>query len=668
MESLSISQLSLRLLLALAVLVWGWYTPPLQQLVTGCAAGVLLLAMVKPRGRLAALLDVLAVCTLQVYSPVWLPLSAWVITTHRPYARSMAFLLAIAPFLYSWRTGGHFLWWAVLFGAMWLYIGFVLFEPAAGEEEEDILLPLPDDLREQWEQEREAYRQLRYQYQELVGAHRQQLAQHQIDRARLQILQAAVTAAEPGDLARQMLFTLREVTGAPEGALWFFDEYTMSLQLAHATTKQNVSPNITLPVSLSKRVPQLSQVEVAEWMKNALQPPGQNALAFVLHDENGIAGAMVLFGWQEASEEHPARERLQRMRDTLCAAIRVVQHLHSLRQENRTLKALYEIGRLFVLSSSSLEDAGKKLTSVVAELLSAPFVTLYLRNPDAGALQVVASVGEPIRLMEEHRFEANEGIAGWIAQRAQPLYLPHTSAEPRLIGYASKRLFASLIGAPLMVRGQVEGVLLAAHTTPGYFHEHHLEQLVSAANHFAQVIEMSRLTRSVGLLALTDGLTGLFNRRYMDIRLEEEISRSQRYGKRFSLILVDIDHFKQINDTWGHATGDLVLQEVSRKLVENVRETEMVFRYGGEEFLILLPETPLQQAAKVAHRLCRVIEQHHFHSVNGTTVLHVTLSAGVAEYPAHGFDKIALLAAADQALYLAKQQGRNRVEQMPPAA
>lgn len=662
MESLGISQLALRLLLALAVVVWGWYTPPLQQFITGCAGGVLLLAMVKPRGRLAALLDVLAVSTLQVYSPVWLPLSAWVIATHRSEARSAAFLLAIAPFLHSWRTGGDFLWWAVLFGAMWLYIGFTLFEAAVGEEEEGILLPLPDDLREQWEQEREAHRQLRYQYQELVGAHRQQLAQHQTDRALLQILQAAVTAEEPGDLARQMLFVFREVTGAPEGALWFFDEYTMSLQLAHATTKQNVSSSIALPVS------RLSWVEAADWVKNALQPPGQNALTFVLHDEKGIAGAMVLFGWQEAGEAQPVRERLHRMRDTLCAAIRVVQHLYSLQQENRTLKALYEIGRLFVLSSSSLEDAGKKLTSVAAELLSAPFVTLYLRNPDAGALQVAASVGEPIRLMEEHRFEANEGIAGWIAQRAQPLYLPHISAEPRLIGYASKRLFASLIGAPLMVRGQVEGVLLAAHTTPGYFHEHHLEQLVSAANHFAQVIEMSRLTRSVGLLALTDGLTGLFNRRYMDIRLEEEISRSQRYDKRFSLILVDIDHFKQINDTWGHATGDLVLQEVSRKLVENVRETEMVFRYGGEEFLILLPETPLQQATKVARRLCRVIEQHHFHTVNGTTVLHITLSAGVAEYPTHGSDKIALLAAADQALYLAKQQGRNRVEQIPPAA
>lgn len=664
MESLSISQLALRLVLALAVVAWGWYTPPLQQLITGCAAGVLLLAAVKPRGRIAALLDVLAVSTLQVYSLVWLPLSAWVLATHRPYARSVAFLLTIAPLAYSWRTGGDSWWWAVLFGGVWLSIGFALFEPAA-EEEEDILLPLPDDLREQWEQEREAHRQLRYQYQELVGAHRQQMAQHQLDHARLQILQAAVTTGEPRDLARHIWLILREITGAPEGALWFFDEYTLSLRLAHATLRQNLPSCIAL--SSPTQSDRLSPADAVERVRSALQPLGENVLNFVLHDEKGIAGAIALFGWQQANGDTPVRERLQRMRETLCLAIRVAQYLHTLRQENRTLSALYEIGRLFAVSSST-EDAAKKFTSVVADLLSAPFVTLYLRNPDTGTLQVVASVGEPVRLMEEHQFEADEGIAGWIAQRAQPLYLPHTSAEPKILGYASRRVFASLIGAPLMVRGQVEGVLLAAHTTPGYFGENHLEQLVSTANHFAQVIEMSRLTRSVGLLALTDGLTGVFNRRYMDIRLEEEISRSQRYGKRFSLILADIDHFKQINDTWGHATGDLVLQEVSRLLVENLRETELVFRYGGEEFLIILPETSLPQATKVAQRLCHVTEQHTFHAVNGTTVLRITLSAGVAEYPTHGSDKLALLTAADQALYMAKQQGRNRVEQLPPAA
>ncbi|MCL6473863.1 MAG: sensor domain-containing diguanylate cyclase [Firmicutes bacterium] len=662
---MNISQLAVRLMLALAVLASSWYATPAQQLFTGVAGGVLLLVAVKPQSRLAAFLDVVAASVLQVYSPMWLPLSAWVIAVHRGYARSLAFLLIPAPFIYAWRADNLFVWWAVLFGMLWLYLGFTLAERTAYEEESDLMLPLPDALREQWEQEREAHRQLRYQYQELVGAHRQQMARHQLDRARLQVLQTAVTTKELDDFARQILFILRDATGAPEGALWLFDEYTSSLRLAHATTRQDMLSSVAL--SPSAQVTRLSPSDVGERLNHAVQSLGENTLTSVLHDEQGLVGAIALFGWQDVNDEALVRERLQQMRNTVCLAIRTAHYLRTLQQENRTLSALYEIGRLSAVSSST-EDAAKKFTSVVADLLSAPFVTLYLRNPDTGTLQVVASVGEPIRLMEEQPPEANEGIAGWIARRAQPLYLPHTSSEPRLIGYASRRVFASLIGAPLMVRGQAEAVLLAAHTTPGYFREHHLEQLVSAANHFAQVIEMSRLTRSVGLLALTDGLTGLFNRRYMDIRLEEEISRSQRYHRRFSLILADVDHFKQINDTWGHATGDLVLQGVSRLLVENLRETELVFRYGGEEFLVILPEAALAQATSVAQRLREVIERHPFQTVDGSSILHVTFSAGVAEYPTHGTDKSTLLAAADQALYLAKQRGRNRVELLPPAA
>jgi diguanylate cyclase (GGDEF)-like protein len=665
MEPMSISQLALRLVLALAVLAWSWYATPVQQLFTGVAGGLLLLMAVKPQSRLAAFVDVLAASVLQVYSPMWLPLSAWVIAVHRRYARPVAFLLLPALFIYAWQKDGLFVWWAILFGVLWLYLGFTLAERPTGEEESDLLLPLPDELREQWEQEREAHRQLRYQYQELVGAHRQQMARHQMDRARLQILQTALATREPGDLARQILLILRDVTGAPEGALWLFDEYTLSLRLAHATTRQDMPSSIVL--SSSTQVAKLSPPDAAERVHNAVQLRGENMLTFVLHDEKGIVGAVALFGWQDMNDEALVRERLQQLRDTMCLAIRTAHYLHTLQQENRTLNALYEIGRLSAVSSS-IEDAAKKFTSVVAELLSAPFVTLYLRNRDTGTFQVAASVGEPIRLLEEHPFEANEGLAGWIAHRAQPLYLPYTSSEPRLIGYASRRIFASLIGAPLMVRGQAEGVLLAAHTTPGYFREYHMEQLVSTANHFAQVIEVSRLTRSVGLLALTDGLTGLFNRRYMDIRLEEEISRSQRHHRRFSLILADVDHFKQINDTWGHATGDLVLQEVSRLLVENLRETELVFRYGGEEFLVVLPEAALAQATSAAQRLREAIERHPFQTVDGSTTLHVTFSAGVAEYPIHGADKSTLLAAADQALYLAKQRGRNRVELLPPAA
>ncbi|GBC95932.1 Response regulator PleD [bacterium HR16] len=667
MENLSISQMAFRLVLALAVVAWSWDASPLQQLVTGIAGGLLLLTAAKPKGRLAACLDVLAVSALQAYSPVWLPLSAWVISLHRRYARSVAILLAPAPFVYAWQVDSGFLWEAILSGGVWLYLGFMLAEQPADNEEEDLLLPLPDDLREQWEQEREAHRQLRYQYQQLVAAHRELMAQRQTEHVRLQMLRIAILADEPGEVARQVLSAVREHVGAREGALWLYERYNSSLRLAHATDSRNMPVRIAISQPFRAQDEAVSLRAALGQFKAALRSSlGEGVQTFLLHDERGIVGAVALFGWQNTDEENVIHERFRQVRDIATLALRTAGERYLLQQENRMLNALYEIGRLS-LGSQYIEDLGKKFVSTVADLLSAPFVTLYLRDRESGSLQITAAVGEPVRLMGQES-DTDGGVAGWIAQHARPLYLPHTSAEPRIIGTASKRVFASLMGVPLLVRGHVEGVLLAAHRTPGYFDERHLEQLMSVANQFAQVMEASRFTRSVGLLALTDGLTGMFNRRYMEVRLDEEIHRSHRYGKRFSLILVDVDHFKQVNDTWGHATGDMVLQEVSRRLIENLRETEMVFRYGGEEFLVILPETPLQQATVVAQRLCDAVREHPFHALDGTTTFHVTLSAGVAEYPTHGSDKLTLLAAADQALYLAKRRGRNRVEQLPDAA
>ncbi|MCS6830433.1 MAG: sensor domain-containing diguanylate cyclase [bacterium] len=665
MEPLNAPQIVFRLILALTVVAWGWYSLPLQQLITGIAGGVLLLLAVKPQSRLAACLDALSVSILQIYSPLWLPLGAWVIAVHRRYARSVALLLLPAPFLYAWRADSQFHWWAVLFGALWLYLGFTLAEHPADKEEDGLLLPLPDEIREQWEQEREAHRQLRYQYQQLVAAYRELGAQRQTELVRLQILRAAVLAHEPQEAARQILSDLCEHLGAKEGALWFFEAYDSSLKLAYAAGSHSIPARIALSLPSHQQREASSLHESLKRIQTAVHSSlSGEAQVFVLHHEQHIAGAVALFHLQ--GEEPVMRERFQQVRDMVALALRVsVQH-HLVRQENRVMNALYEIGRL-LLVSQSVEDSASKFISVVANLLSVPFVTLYLREQETGSLQVAAAVGEPVRLMEQQP-DTDGGIAGWIAQQARPLYLPHASAEPRLIGTASKRVFASLIGAPLLVRGRVEGVLLAAHSTPGYFDQHHLERLTSAADQFAQVLEVWRLTRSVGLLAITDGLTGIFNRRYMEIRLDEEIHRSQRYGKRFSLILADVDHFKQMNDTWGHATGDMVLREVSRQLVENLRETEMVFRYGGEEFLIILPEVPLQQAIAIAQRLREIIQQHPFRTLDGAGSLRVTLSAGVAEYPTHGLDKSALLAAADQALYLAKQRGRNRVEHLQHAA
>ncbi|MDI6829445.1 MAG: diguanylate cyclase, partial [Armatimonadota bacterium] len=160
--------------------------------------------------------------------------------------------------------------------------------------------------------------------------------------------------------------------------------------------------------------------------------------------------------------------------------------------------------------------------------------------------------------------------------------------------------------------------------------------------------------------ANTDGLTDLYNHRYFQERLGKELSRAERYGRPLSIIMLDIDHFKALNDTHGHPVGDIVLQEIAKLLVSSVRDIDIVCRYGGEEFAIILPETQASEAIVIAERLRSAVRRHCFIGKDGQSVP-VTISLGVAQYPIHSKEREGLIMAADLAMYQAKSMGRNRV-------
>jgi diguanylate cyclase (GGDEF)-like protein len=166
-------------------------------------------------------------------------------------------------------------------------------------------------------------------------------------------------------------------------------------------------------------------------------------------------------------------------------------------------------------------------------------------------------------------------------------------------------------------------------------------------------------------LSITDALTGLYNHGHFQTRLREECRRASRYNQPLSLLILDLDHFKSINDNHGHPVGDMVLRRVSERLTQLVRETDMVARYGGEEFALLLPQTPRVGAYGVALRICQDLSANTFK--HGDLALHLTVSIGMAQL-APAMSPEALVAAADEALYLAKHQGRNQVVAAPPPA
>ena len=165
--------------------------------------------------------------------------------------------------------------------------------------------------------------------------------------------------------------------------------------------------------------------------------------------------------------------------------------------------------------------------------------------------------------------------------------------------------------------------------------------------------------------SITDPLTGIYNRRYLERRLADEIARASRYGMPFSVLLIDIDHFKRVNDIYGHQVGDLVLEGMAQLIVATLRTTDIVARYGGEEIMVILPGTPVKTAADLAERLRKIVEDASFEVPaeldREISALGVTVSVGVGCFRPHPKAMQDLIQGADKALYRAKHEGRNRV-------
>lgn len=212
----------------------------------------------------------------------------------------------------------------------------------------------------------------------------------------------------------------------------------------------------------------------------------------------------------------------------------------------------------------------------------------------------------------------------------------------------------SFAGVPLLSEKKLVGIL----TVEGLPKED-FEKFVILSIQFALEIRKVLLYETVEKLAITDSLTGLYLRRYFSERFGEELQRSERYKFKFSFLMIDIDNFKRCNDTYGHLVGDVILKEIARLIKENVREIDIISRYGGEEFAVILPETDSAGAALASERLRKKIEENVFKAYDER--LKITVSIGFAVYPEDANNAKALIERSDSALYAAKKSGKNVV-------
>ncbi len=261
-------------------------------------------------------------------------------------------------------------------------------------------------------------------------------------------------------------------------------------------------------------------------------------------------------------------------------------------------------------------------------------------------------------VQRELKLSLHHGLIGKVATERCRVMIGDLSADALDVGELAG--FRSLLAVPILSEHDFLGVLVLLHRDADAFNRDEERLLIILAAQAAVAIKNAQLYRATQQLAVTDGLTGVFNRRYFEEQLHAELTRGRRHDHPTGLILLDVDHFKTFNDTHGHLLGDQVLQGVAQVLKKSTRETDLVARYGGEEFAIILPETPPDAALEVAERIRRNIKNHPFWGRNDTP-LTVTVSVGLACDPSSVMEPRALIDVADSGLYRCKHEGRDRV-------
>jgi diguanylate cyclase (GGDEF)-like protein len=327
--------------------------------------------------------------------------------------------------------------------------------------------------------------------------------------------------------------------------------------------------------------------------------------------------------------------------------------LYSLEQQRaRQLQAINAIAQQ-TTAVLELEELLRRVCQLIQDAFRVSHVSLFLREDHDLVLRAHHGTLTP-RIPEGGRFAATD--EPW----ASILSDSRTSMERDLNRTSAAKFFAesaSRMCIPLVSFGQTLGVLALDSAKTDAFRDGDQQSLESVADICATAIQNAHYVDRVKQLAYLDGLTGIFNRRFFELRILEEIERARRGGLGMAVIMADIDQFKRLNDEFGHVLGDEVLRQVSSLFHQQLRKIDVVCRYGGEEFGILLTQVNPEQALTIADKLRKMVEGWSFPGVPRT----VTISAGAAAFPQHGTTRDELVRAADSALYAAKQAGRNRV-------
>ncbi|MDR3726630.1 MAG: sensor domain-containing diguanylate cyclase [Terracidiphilus sp.] len=312
-------------------------------------------------------------------------------------------------------------------------------------------------------------------------------------------------------------------------------------------------------------------------------------------------------------------------------------------------------------SSFELDTILRTILEHMERTVDADLWTLLMLDEERQDLYYAIAAGGEQSALRDLRVKVGEGVAGWVAQHGQTLIVPDAGHDPRLKQESTgTRKVHSVIAMPLRGRKGTHGVIEIFNPRAGQMTDYTIAFLHILADHAAIAIENARDVTRIQQLTITDDTTGLFNVRHLYDVLGRELERFTTVGVPVSLAFLDLDHFKLVNDAYGHLVGSELLARAGQRLRELSREQDYCFRYGGDEFVILMPETGPQAALSQAKELHRALMDTHFQMKSGLN-LRVSASVGLATAPNDGGTLHAIIGVADTRMYAVKNHGRGHV-------
>jgi len=336
------------------------------------------------------------------------------------------------------------------------------------------------------------------------------------------------------------------------------------------------------------------------------------------------------------------------------------------RRLRETSRRLQVLGEIVATANSILEPRRviNVIMSQIQELIPSEAWSILLVNEETGELAFEMALGEKSSDLNDTRIKLGEGVAGWVAQTGEPAIVNDVRRDRRFqakFDELTRFQTRSILCAPLISRGRTIGVVEIMNRAAGSrFTKRDMNLLLTLVEPAAIALENAFLFQKTEQLAVTDDLTKLYNSRYLNSYLEQAIGRAREGSGSLAVMFLDLDGFKSVNDRHGHFYGSRTLREVGNLIRSAVREEDVVSRYGGDEFVIVLPDTDAEGAVAVAERIRNALKSHRFLAEFGLEA-RLSASLGLSLYPDHGKEPQELMQKADQAMYSVKVRGKDAV-------